>query len=444
MIFILLPDIKIQLIMAHLTEPASYQLYSLVTGKFFKDSGWILEAEGEDKPSLLQSVYAKQQLQVREESYGLYRFSDWLPVKRLLKGSSAPVTYKSEKFAARLGLANLYITFSGWWPEKGAGMVTCSFKETEAYSVCARLDQTSNKVLVVASAGNTARAFARVCSDNDIPLLLCIPEDNLDALWFDKEIKSCVKVIATRSGSDYFDAIHLSNLACKLGKFLPEGGAKNIARRDGMATTVLSAVTTISRIPDYYFQAVGSGTGAIAAWEANKRFILDGRFGENKMKLMVSQNAPFLPIYHAWKAGSRDLLPFDDDTARRHVEEICAKVLSNRKPPYSLAGGLFDALLDSGGDVLFVPNEQAFAAGKLFRETEGIDLHPAAAVATASLINACNENKVDKDAVIMLNITGGGEELFKKGRELYFLKPSVVFDINPSLQEVEQKINGLF
>ncbi len=303
------------------------------------------------------------------DELGLYKYADWLPVKRLLHGSSFPVTYKSEKLAGHLGLANLFITFSGWWPEKGASMKTCSFKETEAYSVCARLNQNSGKVLVVASAGNTARSFARVCSDNDIPLLLCIPEDNLDALWFDSEINDCVRVIATRKGSDYFDAIHLSNLTCKLDKFLPEGGAKNVARRDGMATTVLSAVTTIGSVPDYYFQAVGSGTGAIAAWEANKRFINDGRYGKNKMKLMVSQNAPFLPIYHAWKAGSRDLLALDDDLARRHVEEICAKVLSNRKPPYSLAGGLFNALQDSRGDVLLVPNKDAYAAGDLFLKT---------------------------------------------------------------------------
>lgn len=425
-------------------RPTPYQLSSLLTGKIFTDTGWMLDAPGEERPSLLQSVYEKAKLEVKDDAFGLYKFADWLPLRRALEGSSAPVTFKSEKFAGKLGLENLYITFSGWWPEKGATMRTCSFKETEAYSVCARMDGKSNKVLVVASAGNTARAFARVCSDNNIPLLLCIPEDNLDALWFDSEIKDCVKVIASRSGGDYFDAINLSNLVCKLDGFLPEGGAKNIARRDGMATTVLSAVTTIGRIPDYYFQAVGSGTGAIAAWEANKRFIADGRYGDHKMKLMVSQNAPFLPIYHAWKAGSREMLPYDDDLARCHVEEICAKVLSNRKPPYSLAGGLFDALKDSGGDVLLVPNSDTFAAGKLFQETEGIDLHPAAAVAAASLIQAANEKRVGKNDLIMLNITGGGEERFKKGRQLNYLKPSVIFDLNPSLEVVEEKLKVLF
>jgi cysteate synthase len=425
-------------------HPTLYHLKSLLSGKEYQDTGWMLETPGEDKPSLLQSVYQKDKLEVKTDDFGLYKFADWMPVKRMLDGSSAPVTIKSEHFAKKLGLDKLYITFSGWWPEKGATMKTCSFKETEAYSVCARLDMENKKILVVASAGNTARAFARVCSDNNIPLLLCIPEDNLDALWFDTEINDCVKVIASRSGGDYFDAIHLSNLVCKLDQYLPEGGAKNVARRDGMATTVLSAVTSIGRIPDYYFQAVGSGTGAIAAWEANKRFISDGRYGNNKMKLMVSQNAPFLPIYDAWKAGSREMLPYDDDQARGHVEEICAKVLSNRKPPYSLAGGLFDALMDSGGDVLLVPNSDAFDAGKIFLETEGIDLHPAAAVAAASLIQAVKENRVKKDDLIMLNITGGGEEKFKSGRQLHYLKPSVVFGLNPSLEEVAEKLKVLF
>ena len=168
----------------------------------------------------------------------------------MLAGSCAPVTYKSKGLAQKLGLKNLYITFNGYFPEIGARMSTCSFKETEAYSVCGRLNGShKDKVLVVASAGNTARAFAKVCSDNRIPLLLSVPEDNIDALWFDAPLNDCVKLIVSQKGSDYFDAIHLSNLALQSDKFFAEGGAKNVARRDGMATTVLSAVTHIGRIP---------------------------------------------------------------------------------------------------------------------------------------------------------------------------------------------------
>lgn len=423
--------------------PTTYKLQSLATGKIFEDTGWMLDAPGEDKPALIRAIYNHKQLHLRDDSWGFYRFADWLPVSRILKGSSAPVTYKSEGLAKELGLTNLWITFSGYWPEKGANMTTCSFKETEAYSVCGRLDPAQQQVLVVASAGNTARAFAKVCSDNHIPLLLCVPHDYINALWFDAPLNDCVKLAVTAFGSDYFDAIHLSNLATQCEGFLAEGGAKNVARRDGMGTTTLSAVTTIGRIPDYYFQAVGSGTGAIAAWEANLRLIEDGRFGSNKMKLMVSQNAPFLPIYEAWKAGSRAMLPYDDDLAREHVTEIDAKVLSNRKPPYPITGGLYDAMCDAGGDVLKATNLEARAAKEFFLQTEGIDIYAASAVATASLINALEEGSVEKDALIMLNITGGGEERFKREHSLFYLEPTLMFGITPTLEDVKAQLEGL-
>jgi cysteate synthase len=397
-------------------KPTEYKLQSLVTGEIFEDTGWMLDAPGVTKPGLVRAIYQNKQMNPKESSYGIYRFADWLPVNRMLQGSSAPVTYKSSGLASRLGLKNLYITFSGYWPEKDAMMTTCSFKETEAYSVCGRMDPSQSNVLVVASAGNTARAFAKVCSDNNIPLLLCVPEDNLDALWYEKPLNDCVKLIATRSGSDYFDAIHLSNLACQCEGFVAEGGAKNVARRDGMGTTMLSATTTIGEIPDYYFQAVGSGTGAIAAWEANIRLNADGRFGNKLMKLMVSQNFPFVPLMNAWNVNSRDMLPFDDETARKEVEIIDAKVLSNRKPPYPPIGGLFDALTETKGEVLAATNEEARKAAELFLTLEGNDIHPAAAVAVATLMQAVNDKKIQPEAIVMLNITGGGEETFEAGK----------------------------
>ncbi|MBP3425426.1 MAG: cysteate synthase [Rikenellaceae bacterium] len=424
--------------------PTEYKLLCVATGREFEDAGWTLEDAQCCCPSLVRAVYSAKQLTVRPE-LEFYRFADWLPVHRILEGSAAPVTYRSVGLAAHLGLENLYITFNGYNPMIDARMTTCSFKETEAYSVCARIPEGEERVLVVASAGNTARAFAKVCSDNKIPLLLCVPADNLDALWFDKPLSSCVKLIATEKGSDYFDAISLSAKALKSRHFYNEGGAKNVARRDGMGTTFLSATTTIGRIPDYYFQAVGSGTGAIAAWEANMRLIEDGRYGSHKAKLVVSQNAPFVPMFDAWRADSREMLPYDDYRARRDAEIIDAKVLSNRRPPYGLAGGLYDALKDTDGEVMVVTNAAARKAGQLFERLEGVDIHPAAAVATASLIKAVESGSVDKSAVVMLNITGGGERCYKSSRrEIHTLTPSAVFRIDATEEDVVAAVEKLF
>lgn len=421
-----------------------YHLQSLCCGTKFEDKNWELNCPENEEPGLVRAIYDRKQLHIQEELPGLYKFADWLPIHRILKGSGAPVTYKSTELAKELGLENLYITFNGYWPEKGAMMKTGSFKECEAFSVCARFNNFDEGVMVVASAGNTARAFAKVCSENRIPVLICIPKDCANAMWFSQEIDPCVKLIAAEAGGDYFDAIHLSNIACEIKGFFPEGGAKNVARRDGMGTTVLSAVTTIGRIPDYYFQAIGSGTGAIAAWEANLRFIEDGRFGTNKMKLMLSQNTPFLPIKEAWDVSSREMLPMDNVLARKQVEEIIAKVLSNRKPPYSLKGGLFDAMTDSGGEVIAITNQEAEAANLLFAQTEGNDLEPAAAVAVASLIKASQQGMIERDSMVMLNITGGGVEKFKCENKINYLEPSLVFPLNPDPEFVKREIRKLF
>ncbi len=417
-------------------KPTQYTLKTVATGREFTDSGWMLADPECSSPSLVRAVYAKKQLEVREE-WGFYRFADWLPIQRMLRNSATTVTYRSEGLAKYFGLDSLYIAFSGYWPEKGAKMRTCSFKETEAYSVCGRLAPDCGRVLVVASAGNTARAFAQVCSENNIPLLLCVPEDNIGDLWFAQPLNDCVKLVCSASGSDYFDAICLAQAACLNSNMMDEGGAKNVARRDGMGTSFLSAAVAIGRIPDVYFQAIGSGTGGIAAWEANQRLLEDGRFGTVKTRLFLSQNEPFTPMYDAFCADSRELLPMDDEQARVKACAIDAKVLSNRRPPYSIAGGVYDALKDSDGEMFTVDNETLARYGRLFEELEGCDINPAAAVAVASIGQAVERGLVRRDEVVMLNITGGGKGRFMKdfADEVFYLKPSIVF----SRSEIEDK-----
>ena len=425
-------------------KPTSYRLENCLTHRVFKDTGWLMADPEDSRPSLVRAIYDKKQIEFKDPSFGIYRFADWLPVNRALKGSCAPVTYRSEGLARKLGLKNLFITYSGWWPEKGATMRTGSFKETEAYSVCGRLDADNKRILVVASAGNTARAFSQVCSDNNIPLVIAIPEDNLDALWFKDRLNDCVKVICPPKGSDYFDAIALAAKLNASPLFLEEGGAKNVARRDGMSTTVLSAAEVIGKIPDAYFQAVGSGTGTIAAYEANLRLLEDGRFGDNLMKLIPSQNVPFTPMYDAWKALSRSLLPMDENEGRIKALQIKASVLSNRKPPFSVPGGLFDALMATKGEFQKVTNGELTDACEMFAELEGSDIHPAAGVAVVSLAKALKEGQITPEQNIMLNVTGGGEKRFKK--EFNYVNAKADLSLSPecSATEVIDKVTALF
>ena len=424
-------------------KPTKYKLVNVGTGRVFEDEGWTIADPEATSPSLVRAVYENTKFTPREDLKGLYRYAEWLPIVRTLRHSHAPVTYKSNGLASVLGMENLYITFSGYCPRIGARMETCSFKETEAYSVCARLPKKNKRILVVQSAGNTARAFAKVCSDNNIPIVICVPLDNFSDLWFKKKLSSCVKIIATPSGTDYFDAITLGDKLCKDPRYMAEGGAKNVARRDGMGTTLLSAVEVIGRIPDAYFQAVGSGTGAIAAWENAARLAADGRFGENKMRIYASQNAPFTIMYDSWKAHSRELVPMTPEEGRQKAEVILGKVLSNRKPPYSLAGGLFDVLEKSGGDMFKVSNDEIVSWVVKYFSLEGYDLFPASACAVSSLKQALDAGIVKHDETVMLNVTGGG--MLGATRKGFILKePDLILSPDLPAEEIIAAVDKLF
>ena len=416
-------------------KPTKYSLVNVGTGRVFEDEGWTLADPEATAPSLVRAVYENKKFTPREDLKGLYRYAEWLPIRKTLRHSHAPVTYKSKGLASILGMENLYITFSGYCPRLGARMETCS--------VCARLPKNNKRILVVQSAGNTARAFAKVCSDNNIPIVICVPLDNFSDLWFRKKLSSCVKIIASPAGSDYYDAIALGDKLCKDPRYMAEGGAKNVARRDGMGTTVLSAVEAIGRIPDAYFQAVGSGTGAIAAWENAERLAADGRFGENKMRIYASQNAPFTIMYDSWKKHSRELVSMTPEEGRQKAEVILGKVLSNRKPPYSLAGGLFDVLEKSGGDMFKVSNDEIVSWVVRYFSAEGYDLFPASACAVASLKQALDAGIVKHDETVMLNITGGGMlNATKKG---FVLKePDLVLSPDLPAEEIITAVDKLF
>jgi len=424
-------------------QGTKYKLMNVGTGRVFEDRGWMLADPEASSPSLVRAVYENKRFTPRDDLKGLYRYAEWMPINRTLRHSCAPVTYHSKGLGKFLGLDNLYITFSGYNPKIGAKFQTCSFKETEAFSVCARLDRKEKRTLVVQSAGNTARAFAQVCSDNLIPIVICVPLDNRHDLWFQHKLNPCVKLVASPAGSDYYDAIALGDKLCQDSRYFAEGGAKNVARRDGMGTTLLSAVEAIGRIPDAYFQAVGSGTGAIAAWENNLRLIEDGRFGSHKMKIFVAQNKPFTLLHDSWQAGKRELAALDPDTGRRQAESILAKVLSNRKPPYSLAGGLYDALLDTKGDTFLASNDDIIYWILQFRNLEGYDIFPAPACAVHALATAVREGKVGKEDVIMLNITGGGS-LAAMGKGYHLLEPSLVLSPELTADEIITKVDSLF
>ncbi len=385
---------------------------------------------------LLRANYRNKKLELKTVP-GIGKFHDWLPVDELITTDAGPVTYRSTELADLLGLKNLFIGFNGYWPEKGAFIRTCSFKELEAFPTLAR-SRNSGKSLVLASAGNTARAFAHVSAMTGVDVYIVVPGSGISRMWLPEMPTDSIHFIQMGNNCDYTDSIHLAERLAAAPGMQAEGGARNVARRDGMGTVILDASVFMKRMPDHYFQAIGSGTGGIAAWEASIRLLEDGRFGKGLPQLHLSQNLPFVPMFNAWNAGRREIIKdIDMPEPKKLIHEMYADILSNREPPYSVPGGVYDAMCATNGIMYAISNDDAKKGVEIFEELEGIDIFPPAGVAVASLIEAVDAGKVNPDDHIVLNITGGGVKRVERDYHLHKIEPSAhAENANVPLEEI--------
>jgi cysteate synthase len=111
----------------------------------------------------------------------------------------------------------------------------------------------------------------------------------------------------------------------------------------------------------------------------------------------------------------------------------------------STINGLYDALTDTGGDVIAVAKREAREASKLFLQTEGCNICPELGVALASLIKKNNGGKISKDAIVMLNITGGGMAGLKANPRVKPVGCDLRVDRSDfNIDKVAEKISSLF
>ncbi|MDI3419967.1 pyridoxal-phosphate dependent enzyme [Streptomyces luteolus] len=390
-------------------SPPRYQLVCSGCARRTADDGLMLRCPVCGDGALLRTEYEEGRFRPAATGEGIFRYGRWLPAGREVPGSSLPSVFRSQRLGRAMGLSDLWVAFSGYWPERGCRMDTGTFKELEAYSVLGRLPPRSG-TLVAASAGNTAAAFLAACRHSRLPCLLVVPQAALPVLSAVAAAGSSARVIALEKAG-YNEAITYARRIADAGSvFSEEGGVRNVARRDGLAVVALTAYESMGgRLPDYYVQAVGSASGALAAHEAAAR-ITRADSTAALPRLLLCQSAEFAPLHDLWsgKAAASPLPP-----ARVYAPELV-----NTTPPYALAGGVRDALRRSRGGILVSGRRASVQAAALFEEMEDIDIERPAAVALACLWEAAARGQIPRDARVLLNVTGGGRRRFLATRQL--------------------------
>ncbi|MEW5826176.1 MAG: cysteate synthase [Candidatus Bipolaricaulota bacterium] len=367
--------------------------------------------------ALPRSDYAERRFVVGDRE-DLFRFSSWLPCASTVKTEVGPRVVKGRRLAAALGLDALWIAFNGYAPEWGALNPTGTFKDFEALPTLLHLREHGKEEIVLASAGNTARAFAHAATVLDMAAVLVVPEALTPLVWSPLPVSDSVRLVSVRD-ADYAGSIALAGAIADRWGLASEGGARNVARRDGMATAMLEYARITGELPRHYVQAIGSGTGAIAAWEACLRLQGGGGFSGPLPRLHLAQNAPFAPIHEAWDQGQEISVPGDEREVLRTIDELAAPVLANRNPPYALVGGVRDALLETRGRTYAVDNAAIAEAQVLFEASEGVPVGPEGGAALAALRDAVGRGWIPRGDSVLLHVTGNGDAVLRRASRLW-------------------------
>lgn len=317
---------------------------------------------------------------------------------------------RAHELGEKMGLSNLWVLLSCWAPERGATLPTGTFKTLEAAGVMMRVLEQTDRTLIVSSAGNAGNAVLEFGTRFGVPAVVIIPQSACADMRVSEDPGPHSPLLICLEESTYPDAI------CMVGrivdrfpeKLVREGGAYNVARRDAMGVPVLRAVQATGRIPDHYVQAVGSGTGGIAAWEAVMRLRGNGGFRRAPMKLHLVQNTPFTPMVDAWKSGNCTVRVMGPREAYEKLEQTYSRVLANADPPWSVAGGVREAVRSTDGDMVAVTNREAREHTDLIAGTLGIEPCPETGVAAAGLARQRAKGLIGRDDLVLLHATGGG------------------------------------
>ena len=412
---------------------SKYKLRCLHTNEMIEDEYTLHHTDG----ALLVTEYSEQ-LSIDNSKDGMLKYQDWFPNIGLSQRNAGTTTYKANELGTQIGMNDLWVTFHGYWPEKGGMCPTGSFKDMEAVPTIMRLKEKGCKGMICASAGNTARAFSYFCGLENFPLIVIVGKDRAERLYLPaNHPNKSVKLIVIEDG-DYYDAkVFSKKISQHLDSWQMEGGIHNVARRDGIGSLIIDAAFTIGELPAHYFQGIGGGPGPVGVHEMANRLIEAELFEGPVPRQHVSQNEEHCPIHNAWQAKRPHLT--DSDFPEDEVE-VFSDLLLNKAPAYQIKGGVYDTLVESDGQTYIVSKEDAKKAKTMFESIEGIDIMSPAAVALASLIQSLDSGDIGADDCTVLNISGGGVERMKSDMKIVQITPWKTVSKNDDVLTVLQDL----
>jgi threonine synthase len=341
----------------------------------------------------LKKIVSRQRIEQGPAS--MWRYRDLLPVEDdtpvVTLGEGFTPLVKAERLGEELGLRNLYLKNDSMNP-------TNSFKDRVVSVAISWARAHGFETIACASTGNLANAVAAYSARAGLECFVFIPVD----LEPQKVVSISVfdpNVVAVRGNYD-----EVNRLCSQLLESTPWAFC-NINIRpfyaEGSKTLTFETVEQLGwRVPDEIIIPIASGCQFVRHRQAIRELIEYGLVRDDKVPALTGAQAlGCAPVYNAFKSDTPErVLPVKPDTIARSI------AIGNP------SDGIYvnRIVLETGGVVEAVTEDEIVAAMRLLARTEGIFTETAGGVTIGVLAKLARAGRWKGDEVVVAYVTGHG------------------------------------
>jgi len=325
------------------------------------------------------------------------RYAPFLPVlskSHLIKPAAVRFPtplYKSRRLGRFLGLRNL-------WIKDETKNLTKTFKLRDALVTLSRFQEIGVNEFVMSSTGNTARAFSHIMGYARTHMTSHIFFPEWAVIDSDARQKRRTEMIVVRD--DYNNTIQAARKYSEQTGITLEGGFSNPCRIEA-SKTIAYEIEESGLKPDWYVQAVTTGSGVWGVYKGYRE-LRKMNATETKPKILCVQPQGCAPMVTAFRASREKIAPED---VVLHPDTF-ATTLTNGNPSFSYPY-LRRAVLDTKGTFESVTEREIAHAFLLLIKLENLIVDPAAAAALAGVIKAHSQGTIQRQEIVVLNVSGG-------------------------------------
>ena len=339
----------------------------------------------------LTDTWKPKHLQSRPNS--LWRYSELLPVSNDKNIVSLGETMTPLIHAKRLGAQ---FSLQQLWIKDESRLPTGSFKARGLAMAVSKAKELGIKKLAIPSAGNAATALSVYAASAGIPADIFMPKDTpayniktcqlagANVTLIDGLISDAGKLVAERKSDEgWFDVSTL----------------KEPYRVEGKKTMGFELAEQFGwKLPDVIIYPTGGGTGIVGMWKGFAELEAIGWIGKKRPRFISVQAAGCAPIVKALKEGKSTAAPWQN----AHT------IASGLRVPQAIGDFLIlDAIRESGGTAIAVPDDDIKQAMQLLPSTEGILTCPEGAATVAALKQLIANGTIQSTDQVVLFNTGG-------------------------------------